>query len=401
MILIPGLSGSELRHKVTGERIWFKALRQKSEDLRLPISEDLSKNHDQLIPGDVMRTLKLGMIPITDVYGGLIDALETRGKYHEEQWDSPSAKGADGALYVFPYDWRLDNVENARRLVRQIEDLKRKLNKPDLKFDVVSHSMGGIIARYAAMYGDADMPMSDEPPVPTWAGAKHLGKIILMGTPNEGSARALDTLLQGFMLGGVRIDLPFFQDASKFTAFTMPAVFQLLPAPGTLKAFDDRLRPVQIDIYDPKVWIKYGWVVTDDKRFNDEFSPDEQRAAQKYFKAVLERAKRLHKALAATSKISGQVSFYVLGADCRMALDSIVIFRDMANTWKTLTRPESFVRADGTRVSEAQLEKVMLTPGDGAVTRRSLEPASLWSSAPGKYICEDHTKFPRNRLIQD
>jgi pimeloyl-ACP methyl ester carboxylesterase len=411
VILIPGLSGSELRHKDTGERIWFKALKQKSEDLKLPISEDITANHDQLIPGDILRTLKLGVIPVSDVYGGIIEAFELRAGYHEEKWDSPSAKGADRAIYVFPYDWRLDNVENARILVKKIEGLKARLKVPDLKFDIVSHSMGGLIARYAAMYGDADLPEGKRQPRPTWAGSKHFDKIILMGTPNEGSVKALNSLLNGFLVNGVRVELPFFQDSSKFTAFTMPAVYQLLPAPGTLRAYNDRLEAMEVDIYDPKTWTKYGWNVIDDKLFADKFDKAELKSAERYFAAVLGRAKRLHQALSAASGDTGGVSFYVLGSECRKSFDSMVIIRDEANRkWKTIFTPQPFTRADGSQVTESELKKIMMMPGDGIVTRRSLEAATQTSvigvpvvpvKAPGKFVCEDHTKLPRNRQIQD
>ncbi|MBP7416902.1 MAG: hypothetical protein KA831_09635, partial [Pyrinomonadaceae bacterium] len=132
IILIPGLTGSELKHKVTGEKVWFKALKPKSEDLRLPISTSIEKMHDDLIPGDIIREVKIGIFPATDVYGGFIRAMEMRAGYHEESWKDPSDDGDRDAIYVFAYDWRLDNVENARRLVHDVEALKRKLKRPDL-----------------------------------------------------------------------------------------------------------------------------------------------------------------------------------------------------------------------------------------------------------------------------
>ena len=51
------------------------------------------------------------------------------------------------------------------------------------------------------MYGDADIPGGA--PVPTWAGAKHFDKIFLLGTPNEGSVQALQTLLDGLLVLGL------------------------------------------------------------------------------------------------------------------------------------------------------------------------------------------------------
>ena len=411
IILIPGLSGSELKHKKTGEIVWFKALKSKTEDLRLPISADLAKMHDGLIPGDILRKLKIGIFPVTDVYDGFIKAMELRGGYHEESWEKPSETGYENSLYVFSYDWRLDNVENARLLIKSVESLKLKLKKPNLKFDIVAHSMGGIISRYAAMYGDADLPAAGRQPVPTWAGAKHFDKIILMGTPNEGSVLSLSSLLNGFAVGRLRIDLPFVQDTSKFMVFTIPSAYQLLPAPGTLRVFDDKLEPKTINIYDPKVWSKYGWNVIDDKGFADEFSSDERKAAPAYFASVLDRAKRLHEALATKPGKTGGISFFVLGSDCKTALDSIVVYHDNdKDKWKTLFTPKGFTRADGVKITADELKKIMISPGDGIVTRRSLDAAtqsetagleSIFKSGSSKLICEEHNKLAANDKIQD
>jgi alpha-beta hydrolase superfamily lysophospholipase len=35
-------------------------------------------------------------------------------------------------------------------LINRIDELKSKLKRPDLKFNIIAHSMGGLIARYAA-----------------------------------------------------------------------------------------------------------------------------------------------------------------------------------------------------------------------------------------------------------
>ena len=411
VILIPGLSGSELKNKITGDRVWFRTFKSTSDDLRLPISADVTSMHDDLVPGDIIRKVKLGIVPVTDVYDGFISALELREGYHEENWDSPSKTAFENSLFVFPYDWRLDNVENARLLIRRVEAVKKKLGRPDLKFDIVAHSMGGIIARYAAMYGDAELPAGNGKAVPTWAGAKDFDKIILLGTPNEGSALALSTLLNGFTINGIRIDLPFVQDSSKYMVFTIPAAYELLPAPGTLRVFNEKLEPISIDIYDPKTWSKYGWNVIDDKGFATAFDGAEQKIAPEYFAHVLARAKQLHEALSAAPGTSAGISFYVLGADCKQALDSIVVYRDDSkNKWKTLLWPKGFTRADGTRVSYADVKKIMWMPGDGIVTRRSLEAASesavagvssiIKGDAP-KYICEEHNRLAANTAIQN
>ena len=57
----------------------------------------------------------------------LLEALRRYAGYREGDWDNPSADGYQDTFYVFPYDWRQDNVANARELVRRIERLKRNL----------------------------------------------------------------------------------------------------------------------------------------------------------------------------------------------------------------------------------------------------------------------------------
>jgi len=411
VILIPGLTGSELRHKVTNEKVWFKTFKSKSEDLRLPLVADPTESRDDLIATDALREVKIGILPAFDVYAGFIKMMAERGGYHEEDWETGSDEGFQNALYIFAYDWRLDNVENARLLLRKVKDLKRRLKKPDLKFDIVAHSMGGLISRYAAMYGDVDLPGAGRKPRPTWAGASHFDKIILLGTPNEGSANSLNAFVNGYSIGSVRLDLPFVQDSSKFMVFTIPAAYQLLPAPGTLRAFDEKLEPLFIDIYDPKVWSKYGWNVINDKQFASKFNASERKLSPVYFRAALGRAKRFHEALAVAEGKTGDVSFYILGSDCKTALDSIVIYRDeKANEWKTLFRPNGFTRSDGLKIKADELKKLMLAPGDGIVTKRSLEAvtesensgmSSIIGTSAAQFACAEHTKLAANARIQD
>ncbi len=410
VIVIPGITGSELVNKNTGKTVWFRISKSKTDDLRLPILADISRMHDSLVPTDILRGVKIGILPRYDVYGGLIDALVTRGGYHEESWDAGG--GSDKAIYVFAYDWRLDNVSNARLLVRKVESLKRRLKKPGLKFDVIAHSMGGLIARYAAMYGDADLAPPGRKPQPTWAGARNFDNLILMGTPNEGSALSLNSLINGLRLGGLKIDLPFVRNMTKFDVFTIPSAFELLPAPGTLKVFDERLEPLNVDIFDSKDWAKYGWDPFNDKGYEKAFSPAERRIAHAYFTTVLSRAKRLFEALAVGPREGKSgVSIHLVGSDCKDALDSIVIYKEKgSDKWKTLFRPSGFTTASGEKVTSEELKKVMIGPGDGTVTKRSLEATteaainkviSIFFPRSNKFVCEEHDRLQTNTEIQD
>src|SRR5918911_1525617 len=152
IIVIPGILGSRLVNRKTGEVVWPSAFRSDTDGLALPLSPDLAATRDDLVPERIVETAKLARLaPEVYIYHELLEALRTHG-------------GDRDTFYVFAYDWRRDNVESARALVRRIEALKAKLGRPDLRFNVIAHSMGGLIARYAARYGDADLPADAAPP---------------------------------------------------------------------------------------------------------------------------------------------------------------------------------------------------------------------------------------------
>ena len=70
--------------------------------------------------------------------------------------------------FQFAYDWRKDNIENAARLhallrekqayIREKYRERYGINQAEAKFDVVAHSMGGLLTRYFLRYGDQDLP---------------------------------------------------------------------------------------------------------------------------------------------------------------------------------------------------------------------------------------------------
>ncbi|MET0752894.1 MAG: hypothetical protein ABWZ66_05955 [Pyrinomonadaceae bacterium] len=408
IIIIPGLTGSQLVNSKTGGLVWFKPTRDKEDDLRLPISPNLARNRDNLVPKDIIREIKLlKFLPETEIYETLISAIEKRG-YTEGKWDNPTIKGYEDTFYVFAYDWRLDNVENARLLIKKIENLKRVLKRPNIKFNVIAHSMGGLIARYASMYGNADLPAGK--PKPTWAGAKNFGKIFLLGTPNEGSVDALDALLNGFSYIGGGLNLPFVQNLSKFDLFTIPSMYQLLPHNGTLTAYDENLKPLTLDIFDEKTWETYDWSIWKDDDFAKKFSPAEQKVAKAYFLAALSRAKRFQEALDANTSDKIAVPMYLIGAECRDTLNGFVVYKDAKkNRWKTSFKADSFERSTGEKVPAEELKKLLYTMGDGVVPKRSLAAETLMQISGKKVLpitseilfCEGHTKLVTSPDVQD
>ncbi len=408
VIIIPGIAGSELVNSKNQELVWFKPSRSKDDDLRLPISPILSRNRDGLRPRDIVRGVQfLKFLPEIEVYEKLIDSLEKRAGYREAKWNTATQADSQDTFYVFPYDWRRDNVENARLLIRQIETLKRRLRKPNLKFNIVAHSMGGLIARYAAMYGDRDIPAV---PRPTWAGSRSLKKIILVGTPNEGSIDALDSLLNGFSFIGGGLNLPFVQNLSEFDVFTLPSMYQLLPHQDSFVAYDENLKLMKIDIYDPRSWETYNWVTWDDEGFAKNFTPAEQSQTKAYFKVALSRAKRFQQALDANISEKIPVTFHLIGGDCKDTRNAVLLLRDeKKKRWETRFKASSFESSGGEKVSSEVLSKLLIIQGDGVVTKRSLGAESaiekgrknVMPLASELYQCETHNKLVTNPEIQD
>lgn len=429
IIVIPGILGSQLVNKNTGKVAWPTVLRVSENDLRLPISPDLPANRDDLVASKILDTIKLAkLVPEVYVYHHLLVALKTYGGYAEGDWENPSPNGDRDTFYVFPYDWRRDNVETSREFVVRVEELKRKLGRPDLEFNIIAHSMGGLIARYAAMYGKADLPADDLTPVPTWAGAEHISKIFMFGTPNEGSADAFATLLDGYSVTeGLRRRIRLLNKLSREDALTAPSMFQLLPHSGTVRFLDKSLQPLTIDLYDPAVWRHYEWAAISDAKFRQSFESDETVSAtaharkksvetlDAYFRVVLHRAKRFHDALDVPLIINAPVPMFVFGGDCEETLVAPVVYRDeKRGRWITLTGPRELRLENGRKISKQETTRAMFAPGDGRVTRRSLLAETLAensrvsplfnTSLPVVYAvfaCDRHSELQSNKTLQD
>ncbi|MCO5334401.1 MAG: hypothetical protein M9893_10415 [Pyrinomonadaceae bacterium] len=292
---------------------------------------------------------------------------------------------------------------------RRIEALKKKLKRPDLKFDVVAHSMGGLIVRYAAMYGDTELPSPIHRSAP-WAGAKLFENIVLLGTPNEGSLDALYGFSGGSRWGPIPINLPWVQGISRFDVFTVPATYELLPAPGTLNVVDQYFDPIAIDLYEPETWSRYGWNPIDDPKFDREFTEEERKNAPAFFRAMLARTKHFYEALSAVGDSSQGVSFDLIGSECKETLDTLLIYRKGdRDQYRTLFKATSFSRTAGEKVPSSELKKVMYAEGDGVVTKRSFETwdindrrgASILRPASVMLVCEDHSRLATNSEVQD
>jgi pimeloyl-ACP methyl ester carboxylesterase len=427
VIIIPGILGSELVNSETKERVWIYLSNPKTDGLSLPISPNLTQNRDKLIATRIIERAKVSnFLPEVRIYEALIRAMESYGGYTKGDWENPDAgSGGMDKYYVFAYDWRLDNVENARLLIRKIEDLKQKIGDAELRFNIIAHSMGGLITRYAAMYGDTDLPPTGAPPVPNWSGAKHFNKIFMFGTPNEGSMETFRLLLRGYSIGGFNINV-----LNREVAFTSPAVFQLLPHQKTAHFFDEDLNAMNIDLYDPETWKKYGWSAYADRAFlnkfagqpgaigangkKSEFADVTLAELDAYFANTLNRAKLFHEALDADTAVPPAIGFFAFGSDCDDTQDAVILQKNpKTNAWQTTFTPKTYKTSGGRLISETEARAKLYAPGDTSVTRRSLLAETITEQnyrnsifrrnlpVTATFSCETHNELPNSKILQD
>ena len=168
-------------------------------------------------------------------YANILRNLGAGGYRDRELGESGAIDYGDAhfTCFQFSYDWRRDNAENAARLHAFIletrEHVRAELlarfgvDKPDLRFDLVAHSMGGLLSRYFLRYGAAPLPDDGSLPELTWAGSTLVERVVLIGPPNAGSLDALEQLIEGTKFGPLTPRYP------PAVIATFPSVYQLLP----------------------------------------------------------------------------------------------------------------------------------------------------------------------------
>ena len=330
VILIHGLLGARLEDPANGNEFWgtFSPTLPGHDKLKLlsvpmswgkPLSE-LSNNTRASFLLDTVSIRVMGMEFSSYAYGPLVDAIKEAGyvlegsKEHLEENRCPT-------FFVFYYDWRRSIAENAVALGKFIREKQAALNSeyaarygtvPDpIRFDLMGHSMGGLVARYYMRYGE--MPLPDDPDAPdpaiSWAGAKNVGKLIQVGTPNSGY---LDTVLE--LVNGLRLQsgAPLYPPA---VIGTFPSYYEMMPfpqfaavrkeIPGKPEA-ESIARGEAVDLYDADTWIRYKWGLADPDVDEDLqwLLPDAETASERRYIAL----EHLQKCLASAKRIASMLS---------------------------------------------------------------------------------------------
>lgn len=410
VIIVPGILGSRLRHRTTGRELWPGSLLNvlvSARSLALDIDpKTLEPREDDIEAYDLFRGL-LG----ADFYGAIIDTLEHQGGYVRGQLGHPALAGAR-RYYIFPYDWRQDNVLTARKLDALIEQIRRDYADPNLKVDIVAHSMGGLITRYYIQYGITDVLDGNDFPA-NFLGAQKIRTAVLLGTPNLGSTTVLHSLLSGHPVG--------WQTIPTEALATMPSVYELLPHPVTNWIVDTDGQPIERDLFFVGTWIAYRWSVFDpavEQRVKSTFKSDAAGEAyvevlRNYFAKRIERARRFVWSLTFNESQRAPVKMVVFGGDCTLTPARIVLEQAPGSSADGI--PATRLLPQDIRAAKPGVDysRLMLEPGDGEVTkpsllaRQSLDPTISRSDdvffplAYAFFLCVDHSHLTGNINFQD
>jgi pimeloyl-ACP methyl ester carboxylesterase len=215
VIVLPGITATGLEdfYPIPPEEVWTAVLRKQFERLALH-PDDL--RYEAREPARIQPRQPFGI-----VYQDLVEAL---------RYDLSSRHDRPTPVFLFAYDWRqdcritsaqldafIDEVLARTALLRHYRDAANR-PYPNLRVDLVGHSMGGlIIADYLARRRAA--------------ARKKVRRVVSIGTPFQGSVDAVAKVSTGM---GSFTDAPP-RDREREAARTIPALYQLLPTfPGAL-----------------------------------------------------------------------------------------------------------------------------------------------------------------------
>jgi hypothetical protein len=208
VVLLPGITGSVLANS-EGKEVWSPS---PGAIWRAVASFGGSIDDLELDPsGDPRGVTAPRLVPDTTIIPGLI---KIDGYTRIEQYLADELGLTRGQnFFPFPYDWRLDNRINAKKLEQQglgwLDRWHTTSGATDAKLVLIAHSMGGLVSRYF---------------LECLRGWQHTRTLITLGTPYRGSLNAVDFLTHGTKKGVGPLGL----DLSPLLR-SYPSVYQLLP----------------------------------------------------------------------------------------------------------------------------------------------------------------------------
>ncbi len=388
VVLIPGITGTQLRERDTQRVVWgdgWSVFFPWDGGHALARTLDESGTEKKTIEAfAIIREVRMFRFwKVAEAYGA-VERLMLKNGYKVGDLRNPKP---DDTFFFFLYDWRQDNVLAAQELARQLERLRAARGEQRLKVALICQSNAGNIARYFAKYGVASLDEA-ESGAATRPPNVQIEKIILVGTANGGSLRTLHEMNRG---------RAYFPLLARYwrpeTLFTFTSLYQDLPYYRRNWFFDADGNVVDVNLYDADNWKKHGWSIFGEdaqKRLRDGwheelFGDSEQQMA--FLKESLQNAQRFHRLLEKDVPGFGTPRYYLLQNLYHPTFErALLTQRD--GKWKTLFLTDAEVRRDPYLLSLAA------APGDVHASHGSqfwLSPQEKAAVArPPVYLNEGH-----------
>jgi Lecithin:cholesterol acyltransferase len=343
VVLLPGITGSVLQKDgkdvwaISGQAAWgwLTSLGDSLQELVLE-GEDSAG----IVATRVMADAHVvpGLVKI-DGYSAIAKMVaDTVDIVPGSIWDARPAN-----FIEFPYDWRLDNRINARRLAELVSDRlprwREHSGNSNARVIFLAHSMGGLVVRYF---------------LEVLEGWRDCRALITFGTPYRGSLNALNFLTNGYKR--------LFMDLSEVMR-SFPSMHQLLPIHRALRVGEDYVRVAEVK----------GVHRIESVRAED--------------------------ALAFHREIEAKVNEH---RKDRNYLDQGYVIVPVVGTRQPTM--QSAVLADGRVTAGLELPSwidPLLADGDGTVPRASAIPIELSDAYRDSFVPELHGSLQRNRSVLD
>lgn len=424
VIVVPGLLGSRLVQAGTGRVVWG-AFAGDYADPRQPdgarlfalpmrMRAPLNELVDDVQPDGALESIQVKVFGLSLMQRAYVHILATLGAggFRDE------SLGLSGSIdygnehftcFQFAYDWRRDIPENARLLGAFVEQKKAYVEaellarygiERDVRFDIVAHSLGGLLLRYWLRYGDAEPEQAWLADEVSWAGAQHIERAVLIGTPSSGSITSFENLVRGVHFSRF---LPAYSSA---LTGTLPVAYQLLPR--------ERHYPLLVDadgdgepetplpgLSYPELWQRHGWGLADPD-IGDQLAvllpevddPAERRAiALDHQAKCLARAALVHAALDRPADPPPGLSLHLIAGDAVMTTRRYGVLPDGD------TRPVEYAPGDGTVLrSSALADERAARLGDNPLMPHTETPIG-WSQV--LFLFQDHLGLTRDPVFID
>ena len=420
VVVIPGILGSRLVDPASGTTVWGAFAgdyarpdrRDGARLVALPMRPGVPLDglDDDVEVDGALERVRINLLGLPVTLGAYADIIETLGAggYRDQMLAAAGAvKYGSGhfTCFQYAYDWRRSNDETAASLYHYLLDRRAYVHAElvkrrgedapppeSIKFDVVAHSMGGLVARYMLRYGDELLPEEGPVPPPTWKGAALVNRLILVATPNAGSPDAVRQLVEGKDFGGgVAFWLP---SAPAAVLGTLPSIYQLMPRPrhGTILDADGRAADVldpafwednQIGLLDPRQAKFLEWLLPD-------LSPRDRRAAAAdHLRKCLDKAEKFHIAIDRPASPPPGVELHLFCGDAVETLQTLAVIGPGR------VEPQSTAPGDGTVLRSSALMDERL---GGDWTPRLRTPVD-WTAV--NFVFEDHLGITRSAGFSD